>query len=123
MPEQLKPGILYVSEAFSTAAHLCACGCGSKIRTPLSIVEWELEATKNGPSLYPSIGNWQITCRSHYWIRQGKIIWASAWSSEEVATGRLEEENRRQSYFIKQNNLLEGTLQRFYQWFKDLFRF
>ena len=32
MPKDLKPGVLYVSEQFGAAAHLCACGCGSKIR-------------------------------------------------------------------------------------------
>ena len=29
MPKELQPGILYVSEEFLTAAHLCACGCGA----------------------------------------------------------------------------------------------
>ena len=28
MPKDLKPGILYVSEEFNIAIHLCACGCG-----------------------------------------------------------------------------------------------
>lgn len=122
MPQQLEPGVLYVSKSFDTAAHLCACGCGSKIRTPLSPSEWALEENKNGPTLYPSVGNWQITCQSHYWIRDGKIIWASAWSPEQIAAGRLEEEHRRQSYFGKQNNPLKGISKKFYQWFKDLFK-
>ncbi len=30
MPKVLEPGILYVSEEFGAAAHLCACGCGVK---------------------------------------------------------------------------------------------
>jgi len=44
MPKELSPGILYVSEEFRTAAHLCACGCGSKVRTPLGrdgLVLWK----------------------------------------------------------------------------------
>ena len=35
MPKQLSPGILYVSEKYSVAGHLCACGCGNKVITPL----------------------------------------------------------------------------------------
>lgn len=35
MPAQLEPGILYVSKKYRTAAHLCACGCGEKVRTQL----------------------------------------------------------------------------------------
>ena len=42
MPKELKPGVLYVSEEFGAAAHLCACGCGAKIRTPLGPTEWTL---------------------------------------------------------------------------------
>lgn len=39
MPTALEPRVLYVSEEFGAAAHLCACGCGSKIRTPLGPTE------------------------------------------------------------------------------------
>lgn len=35
MPKQLEPAVLYISQEFETAAHLCACGCGVKVRTPL----------------------------------------------------------------------------------------
>jgi len=72
MPKELKPGILYVSEEFGIAAHLCPCGCGSKIRTPLGPTEWSVEATNSGPSLRPSVGNWQQACQSHYWIDRAK---------------------------------------------------
>ena len=61
MPKELKQGVLYVSEEFGAAAHLCACGCGSKIRTPLGPTEWAFEETDNGPTLCPSVGNWQNT--------------------------------------------------------------
>lgn len=46
MPKDLKPGILYVSEEFGAAAHLCACGCGMKVSTPLGPTEWSVEETK-----------------------------------------------------------------------------
>ena len=65
MPKELEPGVLYVSEEFDAAAHLCPCGCGSKIRTPLGPTDWALEENDNGPTLHPSIGNWQLPCQSH----------------------------------------------------------
>ena len=99
MPKELKPGILYVSEKYSTAAHLCACGCGAKIRTPLGPTEWEFENTKRGPSLWPSIGNWQQRCQSHYIIRKGEVVWADRWTPEQIRAGRESEQARRQAYY------------------------
>jgi hypothetical protein len=99
IPKALEPAILYVSEEFQFAAHLCACGCGSKIKTPLGPTEWEFTDSKAGPTLYPSIGNWQQKCLSHYWIRNGEVKWAPKWSPEEIAKGRRREETRRQAYY------------------------
>ena len=39
-PPELEPGVLYVSAQFSTAAHLCACGCRREVITPLSPAQW-----------------------------------------------------------------------------------
>ncbi len=99
MPKVLEPGVIYVSDAFETAAHLCACGCGSKIRTPLGPTEWCLEMTGRGPSLYPSVGNWQQVCQSHYFIRNGEVLWAPKWSAEEIAEGRRQEAERRRAHY------------------------
>lgn len=99
MPKELKPGILYVSEEFGAAAHLCACGCGTIVRTPLGPTEWSLEKTEHGPSLDPSVGNWQEPCKSHYWIERGEVKWAKKWSPEEIAKGRRREEERRTAYY------------------------
>ncbi len=99
MVKELDPGVLYVSEKFYTAAHLCACGCGSKVRTPLGETEWTFTDDLNGPTLYPSIGNWQLRCRSHYWIRNGLVEWAPQWSDEEIRKGRYLEEEKRRLYY------------------------
>lgn len=120
MPKELKSGVLYVSEEFETAAHLCACGCGSKIRTPLGSTEWSLEETDRGPTLYPSVGNWQQACQSHYWISCGEIRWANKWSPEQVAAGRRGEEGRRRAYYTSLDCQSGGILQRFLRWLKDL---
>jgi hypothetical protein len=50
MPKDLQSGVLYVSDEFLTAAHLCACGWGAKIRTPLGPTEWSVaEVPKDRP--------------------------------------------------------------------------
>jgi hypothetical protein len=121
MPKELKPGVLYVSEEFGAAAHLCACGCGSKIRTPLGPTEWAFEETDNGPTLRPSIGNWQLPCQSHYWIIRGEVVWAPKWTPEEIATGRRGEETRRRAYYDALERQRGGTLRRFWRWLKRRF--
>src|SRR6266480_5154355 len=95
IPKELEPGVLYVAEEFGAMAHLCPCGCGSKIRTPLGPTEWALEDTDKGPTLYPSVGNWQHACQSHYWIYEGEIKWAEKWTPQQVTAGRRREERRR----------------------------
>lgn len=99
MPQELQPGILYVSKEFETAAHLCPCGCKNKIVTPLGPTEWSFKEEKGLPTLYPSIGNWQLPCQSHYWVTKGKIKWSYKWSKEQIELGREMEMERRQKYF------------------------
>ncbi len=121
MPNELEPDVLYVSEEFGIAAHLCACGCGSKIRTPLGPTDWTLEETESGPTLYPSVGNWQQACQSHYWIYRGEIRWAEKWTSEQIASGRREEEERRRTYYDILDSCGGGALRRFLRWVWALF--
>lgn len=86
-PTPLEPGVLYVSTQFSTAAHLCACGCRREVITPLSPAQWVL--TFDGSiSVRPSIGNWTFPCRSHYVIDQGTIRWARTFTHAEAASNR-----------------------------------
>jgi hypothetical protein len=40
-------------------------------------------------SLNPSIGNWSLPCKSHYWIRKGQIRWARTFNDSEIAAVRL----------------------------------
>ena len=101
MPKDLSPGILYVSESFGTAAHLCASECGIKVRTPLGPVEWVLQGSDNKPSLRPSINNSQHPCKSHYWITDGEVIWAEQLTNEQTALSRELEDERRRKYYAK----------------------
>ncbi len=88
MPRALKADVLYVSIDFRTTMHLCACGCGNEVVLPLRPTAWSLTYDGETTSLSPSVGNWSFPCRSHYWIRRGRIDWASAWSDEQVDAGR-----------------------------------
>lgn len=119
MPAKLEAGVLYLSEEFGTAAHLCACGCGSKVRTPLGPAEWTFIDDPEGPSLDPSIGNWQRPCRAHYWIENGHIEWAPQWSPEQIAEGRALEQLRRDRYYAGRHST--GFWSRFVRWLKSLF--
>ena len=99
LPRELSSGILYVSNQYAVAGHLCACGCGNKVITPLGPTEWKLSEYGGVPTVYPSIGNWQLPCRSHYFITSGQIQWAPQWSDAQIAAGRQAEQEKRQAYY------------------------
>ena len=123
MPNQLKQNVLYVSEEFGTAAHLCACGCGTKIRTPLGPTEWSLKVTEAGPTLYPSIGNWQQSCKSHYWIKRGEIIWSEKWTQEQINVGRRYEQTRRRSFYAPTEQQDDRVQLSLWSWLKNIFKY
>jgi len=84
IPEMLHEGRLYISERFRTASHLCACGCGSRVVTPLKPAKWTMTRERGLVSLSPSIGRWQLPCKSHYWIRKNTVVWSYAFTEEEM---------------------------------------
>lgn len=88
VPDTLDPDTLYISIDFGTAVHLCACGCRNEIVTPITPTDWSFTFDGETVSLNPSIGNWSLPCRSHYWIRRGQIDWAAQWTDEEISLGR-----------------------------------
>jgi hypothetical protein len=122
MPKDLKLGVLYVSQEFGIAAHLCPCGCGSKINTPLGPTEWTLEETRKGPTLRPSIGNWQRPCQSHYWITEGKIVWSTKWTPDQIAAGYRAEEVQRSNYYAALDRKRDGILRRLWNLISSLFK-
>jgi Family of unknown function (DUF6527) len=75
IPKELDEGVLYISQRFKTASHLCCCGCGQKAVTPLNPAKWRLIDHGSTISLSPSIGLGTFPCRSHYWIRQSRVDW------------------------------------------------
>ncbi len=122
VPKEIEPGVLYVAEEFGAAVHLCACGCGLKVSTPLRPTKWSLEEEMDGPTLTPSVGNWQFPCRSHYWIRGGRIVWAEAWTDERIAAGRRAQEERQRAYYEQKVEEAVGFWARVWRWIKSLFQ-
>ncbi|MGO7271416.1 DUF6527 family protein [Rhizobium ruizarguesonis] len=58
---------------------LCPCGCGERIE--LMVLEearprWDVAIDDAGrPTLHPSV--WRKTgCRSHFWVKGGRILWS-----------------------------------------------
>jgi hypothetical protein len=88
IPEELKEGILYISVQYATASHLCCCGCGTRVVTPITPDDWKLIFDGVSVTLDPSIGNWNFPCRSHYWIRGNQVRWDRKWDDNEVSAVR-----------------------------------
>lgn len=99
VPEQLEPGVLYVSIPYATVVHKCCCGCRQEVVTPLSPTDWELTFDGNTVSLDPSIGNWNFPCQSHYWIKRNRVHWAPQWSRADIDAGRAQDRSAKQRYF------------------------
>lgn len=99
IPSALENGILYVSDKYQTATHLCCCGCGNRVVTPLKPGGWKLTTKRGAVTLYPSIGSWSLPCQSHYWIRQSQVQWARQWTRAEIEVGRIRDQGDREAYF------------------------
>ncbi|MEJ1962933.1 MAG: DUF6527 family protein [Gammaproteobacteria bacterium] len=109
IPERLEDGVLYISEKYGTATHRCCCGCGQEVVTPLGPADWKLQVLNDGVTLYPSIGNWSFVCRSHYWIRNGRVIWAGAMTQQQIARGRMLDRHARDNYIAGVNRQKGGA--------------
>jgi hypothetical protein len=88
IPAQPATGDLYISIPYATSTHLCACGCGERVVTPLTPTDWKLIFDGETVSLSPSIGNWSFSCQSHYWIRGNRVAWAPKWSRHQIELNR-----------------------------------
>ena len=79
IPEELEQGILYISLEYDAALHKCCCGCGNTVSTPIDPNPphngWTLTNDSGRVSLSPSIGNFQLPCKTHYFIRENQVVW------------------------------------------------
>jgi hypothetical protein len=111
IPEQLELGILYISMDYATAAHSCCCGCGEQVITPFTPTDWKMTFDGETISLWPSIGNWNFLCRSHYIIRHSRVLGAEPWEDKQFAHGRRRDKNRTQKHHDEKgrcDNLASG---------------
>jgi len=99
IPTDLKEGILYISNKYQTCSHLCCCGCGNKVVTPLKPSGWSLNIQKGKATLYPSIGNWNFACQSHYWVRSNEIMWATKWTKSDIEAVRISDREARSLHY------------------------
>lgn len=121
IPKEKSEGVIYISIPHATAVHNCFCGCGLKVVTPFSPVGWQLIYDGETVSLFPSIGNWNFPCRSHYWVRQDTAIPAPNMKTDEIARNRTRDRESREVHFGRQSNEPPAFAQqdRLLRWIKD----
>ncbi|WP_292784080.1 DUF6527 family protein [Methylophilus sp. UBA6697] len=107
-PDQLKEGVLYISEEYASAAHACCCGCGEEVLTPLKPSKWHLSKSKNGVSLHPSIGNWKFDCQSHYWIKENRVLDAGKMSRQRIEAVKAKDKVDNRRYIAQKNSATEA---------------
>ncbi len=72
MPDIIQDNVVYISDQYGTAIHNCICGCGTKVAMPIGPGEWNYNIDQNDNlSMSPSVGNYQIPCKSHYIFYKG----------------------------------------------------
>jgi hypothetical protein len=101
IPSAPQEGVVYVSISYATVVHLCCCGCGQEVVTPLAPTDWTLVFDGDSISLKPSIGNWGLPCRSHYWIIRNRVRWAKGWTDKKIAERRAEDRRGRAAFFAR----------------------
>lgn len=121
IPKVLEDGVLYISETYGTASHKCACGCGMRVVTPLSPIDWKVVRETDGSvSVFPSIGNSDYPCESHYWIRGNEIVWAPKLARSRIEAGRAFDRAQRTAYYRRQS--AQGSwFDRVVEWVRRLF--
>ena len=82
VPDKIEPYIVYLIEHegyYWQAVMICPCGCKKHLHMNLISDHkpyWQFKIDKSDHiSLSPSIHR-MIECRSHFFVRKGKIIWA-----------------------------------------------
>lgn len=94
IPDNIKEKVLYISIDYKVCIHLCACGCKKEVVTPIDPKGWSIFYDGNAITLNPSIGNWSLPCKSHYWIRNNYCIEAGPL----VQSTRISEKKKKWSF-------------------------
>ena len=92
--EELLQGIVYISMKYKTVVHRCPCGCGELSEFMLDPIRFRIEYDGRSVTFDPSIGNSNLRCRSHYWIRKNEIHWCAPMQEWETAQAQRRERDR-----------------------------
>jgi hypothetical protein len=112
-PPVLEPAVLYVSVKYRAIVHLCLCGCNEKVFLNLDADpdSWSFTFDGRTISVHDSVGNFGIPCRSHYIVRNNRVIWLSPLLG--IDPKRALEEGRRRA---KQAEPTPKGFRRWLQW-------
>jgi len=123
-PDELEMGVLYVSMEYATVLHLCCCGCGNQVVTPLAPARWHLTFDGESISLNHSIGNWSFLCQSHYWIEGNKVLWDRPFTPTQIAGVRASDRRAMQQQGAsRQDDASEGKFSPRQSWIERVRRF
>lgn len=92
-PTPMDLGVLYVSTTYSTAGHICPCGCGREVVTKLSPARYRV-IYDGEVSLKPSIASTGLPCNSHYFIIRGRVDWHHKLDAVEAASAQATDRRR-----------------------------
>jgi hypothetical protein len=112
IPEQndIENGVIYISLEYDTVVHNCLCGCRQQVITPLSPTDWKLTYDGETITLFPSIGNWNFRCKSHYWIKKSEVQWSEQWSQRQIDAGRKQDAQNKETFFNEVSNSEDKSL-------------
>ncbi|XZW32437.1 DUF6527 family protein [Acinetobacter baumannii] len=99
IPRELEVGVLYISMEYATAVHSCCCGCGEQVVTPFSPTDWKMIYDGETVSLTPSVGNWNLVCRSHYIIKHNIIYEAGNWNEGQIKAERKRDKLAKSNFY------------------------
>jgi hypothetical protein len=108
-PANFELGVLYISEEFETAGHLCCCGCGEKVITPLNPAKWSILREGSAVTLSPSVGNWKYACQSHYSIVRNHVIKEQKFNASAIESVQRRDQRDMNRYVRQTNATAEGN--------------
>lgn len=117
IPSDIVEGVLYISIEYDVAKHKCPCGCGDEIVTSLSPARWKLIYDGETVSLEPSIGNWTHACKSHYFIKKDKVVWAGNYTQNQINDVLKSDETDLQDYLDRTTKSI-GIIKWIKRWIK-----
>jgi hypothetical protein len=118
LPAALADNVVYVSEEFEIAALKCACGCWHQVN--LLLGDGHTVYDEGGlADISPSIGVWDAPCRSHFWIHNGRVLWADQWSEADIQSAM----ERQLSRHLQRAEMSQPWYKRLADWAVSIFRF